>query len=98
MSGAPQSPTCCALITIIPTAFATRALAPARPRSCAVRALDPGGKFRDSAPDRWTWAGVDLKRCCGADGFDASRTGCECRVRHERAKDTCPPPPFYTYR
>lgn len=73
---------------------------PPRPaaRSCAVRELDPGGKFADSAPDRWTWAGVDLARCCGADGFDAARPGCACRVSHARPAADCPPPPFYTSR
>ncbi|KAI8472715.1 MAG: hypothetical protein J3K34DRAFT_519583 [Monoraphidium minutum] len=65
---------------------------------CAVRALDPGGKFRDSAPDRWTWAGVDLDRCCGPDGFDGAREGCACRVAHARPREDCPPPPFYTMR
>lgn len=63
-----------------------------------MRALDPAGKFRDSAPDRWTWAGVDLERCCGDAGFDATKEGCACRVTHARAKDQCPPPPFYTSR
>ncbi|GBF99231.1 L-gulonolactone oxidase [Raphidocelis subcapitata] len=65
---------------------------------CAARTLDPQGKFRDSAPDRWTWAGVDLERCCGPNGFDAQREGCACTVRHERPRDKCPPPPFYTSR
>lgn len=66
------------------------------PPSCAVRALDPRGKFAGAAPDRWTWAGVDLARCCTRDGFDATKAGCACRVAHARPKEDCPPAPFYT--
>lgn len=65
---------------------------------CALRALDPNGKFQDSAPDRWTWAGVDLGKCCGPEGFRTSTPGCECKVQHERAMSDCPPAPFYTSR
>ena len=70
----------------------------AAPCSCAVRMLDPHGKFRDSAPDRWTWAGVDLERCCGPEGFDAARDGCTCKVAHARSQEQCPPAPFYSTR
>jgi hypothetical protein len=63
---------------------------------CAVRALDPTGKFRDLATgDRWQWAGVDLAACCGPNGFDTARPGCVCAVQHARAKAGCPPPPYY---
>jgi hypothetical protein len=65
---------------------------------CAVRALDPAGKFSDSAPDRWAWEGVDLEACCGSDGFRSGAPGCECRVRHARAAADCPPPPGYSSR
>jgi hypothetical protein len=71
---------------------------PPPPLRCAVRELDPAGKFRDSAPDRWTWAGVDLEGCCGPNGFDTSKKGCTCRVRHSRSAEQCPPPPYYTTR
>ena len=63
-----------------------------------MRTLDPQGKFSDSAPDRWTWVGVDLERCCGPNGFDAGKDGCTCCVQHARPKDKCPPAPFYTSR
>ncbi len=65
---------------------------------CAVQQLDPNGKFRDSAPDRWTWEGVDLAGCCTAEGFNATRPGCTCTVRHARSAEDCPPAPYYTYR
>ena len=64
---------------------------------CAVRALDPGGKFGGGARDRFTWEGVDLAKCCDAGGrFLAGAEGCACGVRHARAPSSCPPPPFYT--
>jgi len=62
---------------------------------CAVRALRAEDKFASAAPDRWTWRGVDLEACCGSDGFRADRPGCVCRVEHARAKEDCPPAPFY---
>lgn len=64
---------------------------------CAVRALDAEEKFASAAPDRWTWAGVDLAACCDGvrGGFLTGRPGCACRVAHARAKESCPPAPFY---
>jgi len=63
---------------------------------CAVRALDPTGKFADAAPDRFTWRGARLDDgCCGASGFLSGKPGCACRVAHERAPESCPPPPYY---
>lgn len=63
---------------------------------CAVRALRAEDKFASAAPDRWTWAGVDLEACCDGGergGFLAAKPGCVCRVEHARAN--CPPAPFY---
>ena len=65
---------------------------------CAVQQLDPGSKFVGSAPDRWTWAGVDMARCCGPTGFMREQPGCTCTVAHERQAKDCPPPPYYTNR
>ncbi|GLC54135.1 hypothetical protein PLESTB_000827700 [Pleodorina starrii] len=68
---------------------------------CAVRQLDPNGKFQDSAPDRWNWDGVPLDSCCVADvGFKraAEDPACVCKVAHKRSAEDCPPPPYYTYR
>lgn len=65
---------------------------------CALRALDPTGKFLDSAPAIWTWAGMDLDACCGPDGFTSKAPGCQCKVQHARAMSDCPPAPFYTSR
>lgn len=65
---------------------------------CAALALDPTNKFADSASDRWTWAGVDLPRCCGPDGFNATLPRCTCRVAHTRSVEDCPPSPYYTNR
>ncbi|KAG1678617.1 hypothetical protein FOA52_012624 [Chlamydomonas sp. UWO 241] len=65
---------------------------------CAKMALDPSNKFADSAPDRWTWAGVDLEACCGPDGFAHGTPGCDCVVKHEKSAADCPPSPYYTYR
>ncbi|EFJ52629.1 hypothetical protein VOLCADRAFT_85802 [Volvox carteri f. nagariensis] len=59
------------------------------------------GKFRDSAPDRWNWNGVNLERCCMPDrGFlrPEEDPKCVCKVTQPRAAETCPPPPYYTYR
>ena len=63
---------------------------------CAVQQLDPDSKFVGSAPDRWTWAGVDMARCCGPTGFMHEQPGCTCTVMHERQAKDCPPPPYYT--
>lgn len=63
-----------------------------------MRTLDPEGKFRDSAPDRWNWAGVDLGSCCGPQGFEADKEVCVCKVKHARSMEQCAPPPFYTNR
>ncbi|KAG2423395.1 hypothetical protein HXX76_015360 [Chlamydomonas incerta] len=72
---------------------------------CAVRELDPTGRFTDSTGGTgtdgalWNWRGVDLGRCCVPGvGFNMSLAGCECRVTHARNASTCPPPPYYTYR
>lgn len=65
---------------------------------CAKKALDPDGKFTDSAPDRWTWEGVDLALCCGDQGFLKDKEGCKCVVKHHRTLDSCPPAPYYTNR
>uniref|UniRef100_A0A383W2W4 Uncharacterized protein n=1 Tax=Tetradesmus obliquus TaxID=3088 RepID=A0A383W2W4_TETOB len=65
---------------------------------CAVKQLDLTGKFADSAPDRWTWQGVDLDKCCGAEGFKAGVQGCACKVQHARSMEQCGAAPFYTYR
>ncbi|CAD7703073.1 unnamed protein product [Ostreobium quekettii] len=63
---------------------------------CAVRALDPWGKFQDSAGDRWNWEGADLERCCNEGGYDRSIEGCNCQVPRLRSVEDCPPSPFYT--
>jgi hypothetical protein len=48
---------------------------------------------------RWTWAGVDLARCCTPDvGFNHGDPTCVCQVQHSRPIEDCPPPPYYTYR
>jgi hypothetical protein len=65
---------------------------------CAVKQLDPTGKFTDSAADRWNWQGVDLEKCCGSEGFRSGVEGCECKVQHERSMVQCGAAPFYTYR
>eukprot|EP00198_Chlamydomonas_reinhardtii_P009630 XP_001698967.1 predicted protein [Chlamydomonas reinhardtii] len=72
---------------------------------CAVRELDPAGRFTDSTGGSgtngtlWNWRGVDLGRCCVPGvGFNKSMPGCACRVTHARGAATCPPPPYYTYR
>lgn len=63
---------------------------------CAVRALDPEGKFRDLANDRWNWEGGNLDGCCTENGYDRSRQGCTCNVIPVKNVEDCPPPPFYT--
>lgn len=63
---------------------------------CAVTDLDPEGKFRDSANDRWNWEGADLDACCTELGYDRSREGCTCDVIPVKSIEDCPPPPFYT--
>ncbi|KXZ51873.1 hypothetical protein GPECTOR_11g309 [Gonium pectorale] len=68
---------------------------------CAVRELDPSGKFADSAPDRWNWEGAPLERCCvPGRGFKvaAEDPACVCTVRHARDAASCPEAPYYTYR
>lgn len=65
---------------------------------CAVRALDPKGKFSDSAADRWNWKGAGLDYCCTEAGYDTSKEGCTCNVVRTKAVNECPPPPFYTSR
>ncbi|GAX78596.1 hypothetical protein CEUSTIGMA_g6035.t1 [Chlamydomonas eustigma] len=66
---------------------------------CAKMYLDPTNKFADSAPDRWTWEGVDLASCCSMDkGFLREKAGCSCNVKHERNVSSCPPSPYYTNR
>ncbi|KAL6752479.1 hypothetical protein V8C86DRAFT_2752850 [Haematococcus lacustris] len=65
---------------------------------CALRQLDPGAKFTDSAPDRWNWQGVDLDGCCGPDGFLVNKPNCTCSVQHARDATSCPPAPHYTNR
>jgi FAD/FMN-containing dehydrogenase len=63
---------------------------------CSVRAVDPNGKFADASPDRFTWRGARLDDgCCGPSGFLSHKPGCVCRVSHERARESCPPPPYY---
>lgn len=50
---------------------------------CAVRQLDPTGKF-SSASDVWRWAAaerrgggaLDFESCCSASGFDTARCAC----------------------
>eukprot|EP00775_Hariotina_reticulata_P010758 gene10758-10914_t len=65
---------------------------------CAIKALDPGGKFSDASSHVWTWQGVDLTKCCGPEGFVVQQDACQCRVQHVRSMSSCPPPPFYTGR
>ncbi|GAX85295.1 hypothetical protein CEUSTIGMA_g12712.t1 [Chlamydomonas eustigma] len=66
---------------------------------CAKMYLDPTNKFADSAPDRWTWEGVDLASCCSMDkGFLREKAGCSCNVKHDRNVSSCPPSPYYTNR
>jgi hypothetical protein len=65
---------------------------------CARQELDPQGKFMDEAGDRWSWARVDLQRCCTPSGFDTSIATCQCQVQRSRSKEACPPAPFYTNR
>ncbi|KXZ42035.1 hypothetical protein GPECTOR_218g459 [Gonium pectorale] len=68
---------------------------------CAVRELDPSGKFADSAPDRWNWEGAPLERCCvPGRGFKvaAEDPACVCTVRHARDAASCPEAPYYTLR
>ena len=43
---------------------------------CAVRELDPGGKFRARTPV-WDWSTNDMDACCGPDGF--KHDVCTCR-------------------
>lgn len=50
---------------------------------CAVRELDPSGKFAGTS-DVWQWAavdrasgqGVEFGSCCGPSGFDSARCSC----------------------
>ena len=65
---------------------------------CAVMALDPSGKFIDTAGDRWNWEGANLDACCTESGYDRSRYGCTCSVIPVKNVEDCPPPPFYTTR
>lgn len=65
---------------------------------CAVRALDPLNKFKDSATDRWNWEGAGLDICCTSTGYDTSIEGCTCKVRRIRPVDDCPPAPYYVDR
>jgi len=44
---------------------------------CAVRELDPGGKF-EGMSKVWNWRGIDLERCCSEDGFSSL---CACEIR-----------------
>jgi hypothetical protein len=70
---------------------------------CAVRLLDPTGKFADASDgDRWNWAGTgvvdDEDGCCDQQrGFLGREQPerCSCRVRHGRPRESCPPPPYY---
>ena len=43
---------------------------------CAVRELDPAGKFRARTPV-WDWSANDMAACCGPDGF--KHDVCTCR-------------------
>lgn len=44
---------------------------------CAVRELDPSGKFASARPDVFRWDDAMLDRCCGEAGFESGRD-CVC--------------------
>ena len=45
---------------------------------CAVRELDPAGKFSSAGAAYWNWEGTNLEACCGPDAAFSER--CQCRV------------------
>lgn len=42
---------------------------------CAVREVDPTGKFRSMSPV-WTWAKNDMEKCCSVTGYDHAACAC----------------------
>lgn len=65
---------------------------------CAVKDLDPEGKFVGDTPGVWYWGGANLDECCTVDGYDKSRFGCDCALVRQRTPDECPEAPFYSTR
>lgn len=56
---------------------------------CQVRALDPSGKFRSDS-DTLTFSGIDLHRCCGADGlFKENGASCKCALNDRASASEC---------
>eukprot|EP00963_Diacronema_lutheri_P002356 scaffold155_cov347-Pavlova_lutheri.AAC.35 len=64
---------------------------------CAVRMLDPNGKFHSSS-DVWDWEGSDLDRCCSESGYNHDDETCMCQVLDlDTSLPKCSPPGYSTY-
>ena len=54
---------------------------------CAVKSLDPTGKFASAGASYWNWDGVDLEGCCGGADRAVFSDACACTLTRAGCDD-----------